>query len=65
MKLIETIRVTANQKRRLFTIRKYTNGKMYAKYRTLQMSTEEFKSNEHNTDNDWKWFLQKYDVEIL
>jgi len=65
MKLIETIRVTANQKRRLFTIRKYTNGKMYAKYRTLQMSQEEFESNEMNTDNDWLQFLKTDEYEVI
>ena len=65
MKLIETIRVTANQKRRLFTIRKYSNGKMYAKYRTLQMNTEEFESNERNTDNDWQQFLKTDEYEVI
>jgi len=65
MKLIKTIRVTANQKKKLFTIRKYTNGKISAKYRTLHMNTEEFESNEHNTDNDWVQFLKTDNYEVL
>ena len=52
------IKVKSNQSKRTFTIRKYDNGTMYAKYRTFTMSKEEFNSNEMNTENDWKQFLK-------
>ncbi len=58
---IETIKVAANQSKRTFTIRKYINGKLFAKYRTTGMSQEEFDSEEMNTENDWKQFLKSDD----
>ena len=60
-KQIETIKVTANQSKSTFTIRKYIDGKLFAKYRTIQMSQEEFDSEEMNTENDWKQFLNSSD----
>ena len=54
----KNISVTANQSARTFTLRVYDKGKKYAKYRTIQMSQEEFDSSEHNTENDWKQFLK-------
>ena len=51
------IKVTANQSNRTFTIRKLENGKVYAKYRTYPMPTEEFEEEKMNTENDWKDFL--------
>jgi hypothetical protein len=48
-----TIKVSANQSKRTFTI--VTES---AKYRTLQMSREEFESCENNTGNDWQNFLR-------
>jgi hypothetical protein len=48
----KTIKVNANTSLRTFTIR--TNG---SKYRTCQMSKEEFISNNNNTGNDWQSFL--------
>ena len=61
MKTLETIKATANQSKRTFTIRKYINGKLFAKYRTTQMSKEEFNREEMNTENDWKQFLKSDD----
>lgn len=61
----ETIKVTANQSKRTFTIRKYDNDKVYAKYRTYPMSQEEFDSEEMNTENDWKQFLKSDDYYIV
>ena len=58
---IETIKVTANHSKRTFTIRKYINGKLFAKYRTIEMSQDEFDSEEMNTENDWKQFLKSDD----
>jgi len=59
--LNEIIKVAANQSKRTFTIRKYFNGKVFAKYRTIEMSKEEFDSEEMNTENDWKQFLKSDD----
>ena len=47
------MKVTSNKSKRTFTLR---TG--YATYRTYKMSKEEFNSNLHNTDNDWKQFLK-------
>lgn len=58
---IETIEVKANQQKRTFTIRKFIDGKLFSKYRTIEMSKEEFNSEEMNTDNDWKQFLKSDD----
>ena len=59
--LNETIKATANQSKRIFTIRKYIDGKLIAKYRTIEMSQEDFDSEEMNTENDWKQFLKSDD----
>lgn len=56
--LNESIKVSANQSNRTFTIRKYFNNKIFAKYRTIKMSKEEFNNFEMNTENDWKNFLK-------
>lgn len=47
------IKATPNKSQRTFTIRK--DG---LKFRTLQMSKEEFKSAEYWTGNDWANFLK-------
>ena len=57
----ETIKVTANQSKRTFTIRKYIDGKFFTKYRTIEMNQEEFDREEMNTENDWKQFLKSDD----
>lgn len=57
----ETIEVKANQQKRTFTIRKFLNGKLTAKYRTIEMSSETFGQEENNTENDWKQFLKSDD----
>jgi hypothetical protein len=54
----ETIKVTANQSKRTFTIRKFFDGKFLTKYRTIEMNQEEFDREEMNTENDWKQFLK-------
>jgi len=61
MKVTETIKVSANQSKRTFTIRKYIGGKLFAKYRTIEMNKREFDSEEMNTENDWKQFLKSND----
>lgn len=53
-----TIKATANQSKRTFTIREYTNGELSAKYRTTQMNIEEFNDSEYKTEGDWRDFLR-------
>jgi len=57
----QTLKVTANQSARTFTIRTYVNGVFYTKYRTVKFSKQEFEENENNTENDWKQFLKTSD----
>jgi len=59
--LTETIKVKSNKSNRTFTIRKYIGSKLFAKYRTIEMSQEEFENEEMNTENDWKQFLKSDD----
>ena len=54
----EVIRVTANQSKRTFTIRKSYPDGTKVKYRTIKMSQEDFDNEEFNTVNDWKQFLK-------
>ena len=55
---MKTITATPNHKNRTFTIRTYINGKLYFKYRTIQMSKKEFEAELNNTENDWSHFLK-------
>ena len=54
----ETIKATPNYSKRTFTLRCYSDGIFYAKYRTTQMTQDEFDTEEYNTDNDWQQFLK-------
>jgi len=54
----ETLKVSANQSKRTFTIRKYIDGKFSVKYRTVPMRKTVFESTEYNTEGDWKQFLK-------
>lgn len=60
-----TIKATANESKRTFTIRTYFDGKLSAKYRTVQLSKEEFNSESNNTENDWKQFLKSSDYYLV
>lgn len=51
------LKVISNKSLRHFTIIKEDG----TKYRTFQMTREEFKSNERNTINDWNDFLKSGD----
>lgn len=61
----QTIKVTANESARTFTIRTYVDGKLTAKYRTIKFSREEFESESNNTENDWKTFLKSSDYYLV
>jgi len=50
---VRHISATANQSKRTFTLR--VNG---SKYRTNQMSPEEFEEAENHTNSDWENFLK-------
>jgi len=60
-----SIKVTANESSRTFTIRTYVDGKLSNKYRTIKLSKEEFQSEINNTENDWKEFLKSSDYYIV
>ena len=60
-----TITATPNHKNRTFTIRTYINGKINAKYRTVQMSKKEFEAELNNTQNDWSHFLKSNDYYLI
>ena len=55
---MEKITATPNNKNRTFTIRTFVNGKINFKYRTIQMSKEDFEAELNNTQNDWIHFLK-------
>jgi hypothetical protein len=55
---LDKIKATPNYSKRTFTIKKYHNDKLIAKYRTIPMSSEEFEKQEVNTENDWRQFLK-------
>ena len=55
----ETITAKANQSKRTFTIRKYIDGKLFAKYRTFEMSDDDFFAEEMNTENDYQWHTKR------
>jgi len=61
MKTNETIKVTANQSKRTFTIRKTYSDGSKVKYRTSTMNQQEFDIEEMNTENDWMQFLKSDD----
>jgi len=60
------IKVTPNHGARTFTIRKYDNGVLYAKYRTTPATSDEFNNDLHMTDRDWKQYLSSgYDYYLV
>ena len=60
-KEVDTITATANFSKRTFTIRRFYDGKLFAKYRTVQMGLIEFDESEMHTSQDWKDFLRGQD----
>ena len=62
---MKTITATPNYTSRTFTIRICINGKLYFKYRTIQMSKKEFESELNNTENDWSNFLKSNDYYLV
>lgn len=61
----QTIKATANESERTFTIRTYVNGKLNNKYRTVKLNPQEFQSESNNTENDWKQFLKSSDYYLV
>lgn len=59
MKTKETIKATPNYSKRTFTLRKYYNGLIGVKYRTMQLDEDEFESYLNYTNKDWLHFLNK------
>ena len=60
-----SIKVTSNESARTFTIRTYVDGKLNNKYRTIQLSKDEFQSESNNTENDWQEFLKSSDYYLI
>ena len=65
MNKMKTIIATPNYTKKTFTIRTYINGKINAKYRTIQMSKKEFEAELNNTQNDWMQFLKSNDYYLV
>ena len=53
-----TIKATPNYSKRTFTIRKYWEDGVTSKYKTVQLSKDEFNEMEYYTSNDWIYFLR-------
>jgi len=62
---MKTIKATANQRKRTFTIRTFINGKILTKYRTVSMSKDEFEECEYNTERDWADYLRDEESMII
>ena len=62
---MKTIKATPNYTNRTFTIRTYINGKLNFKYRTIQISKEEFEAKLNNTQNDWSNFLKSNEYYLV
>lgn len=60
----QEIKVTPNYSKRTFTIRVYSYNHFYkdkpliSKYKTHELSKEEFERELNNTTKDWKQFLK-------
>lgn len=57
----EIIKATPNHGKRTFTIRKYFPGGGIVKYRTFDMSVDDFEDGLFNTPLDWSNFLRSSD----
>jgi hypothetical protein len=62
MKTETNYKITLNRKNKTYTIRRYDNGKLTAKYRSLPQG-EDF--SENWTENDIKTFLRYGDYYVL
>lgn len=58
MKNRSFLKATPNHSKRTFTIRYYSKGGIYLKFRTFKMDSDEFNEALHNTEYDWDWFLR-------
>jgi len=65
MQEVLTITATPNYSKRTFTIRKFYDGKLFAKYRTIKLPMDEFESCEYNTHGDWKAFFTSDDYYVV
>ena len=56
-----TIKVTANNSSRHFTIRCIWSDGAVQKYRTIPLSRGDFEASKNMTENDWSYFLRNTD----
>ena len=61
MRDLGKITATPNHSKRTFTIRRKFKDGTILKYRTINLSKEEFQSEESNTERDWSNFLKNCD----
>lgn len=59
------ITAKGNKNKKTYTIRKYIDGELLAKYRTPRMSREEFNSARDWMEYDWQDFLKNNQVQII
>lgn len=55
---LESYAVKQNKSKKTYTIRCYSLNNLYAIYRTLPMSKEDFNNAYYYTQNDWRNFLK-------
>jgi hypothetical protein len=65
MKTKIKIESIVNYSKKTFTLRKYYNEKLGAKYRTIRLHEDEFNSCLNNTNNDWLNFLKSDDYFVV
>ena len=58
---MENVKAKSNKSERRFTIRKYIDGHLFSKFRTMTMSKDEFEEMEMYSENDWKNYLRTED----
>jgi hypothetical protein len=57
-----TYKITYNRSKKTYTIRVYSNGKIYVKYRSYPQGSE---YSEHHTQNDIYNFLRSNDYYVV
>ena len=60
-----TFAAKANNSKKTYTLRRYSNGILCTKFRTLPMNQEDFDSCWYKTDGDWKVFLKSEEYVII
>lgn len=59
------ITAKGNKQKKTYTIRKYIDGELLAKYRTPRMTRQEYNEAEYFMECDWLNFLKINQVQII